>query len=289
MAAKTNNPLSFMHKLSNSVFLYRATESGPSSEPAQAPASNPDTSAPQVILLLGWMDARDAHLGWYVQKYRELYPLASIVLIKARTKGLASSSVGRQDAEPAIAPLRALLGDDEGSEPRLLIHALSGGGSSLLYHLYDLYDPGLPRHVTIFDSTPGVWTWSFASNLFTAGLRPGLAKTLIATPLGHLVAVVSWLLIKVLGVVPDGQRAWSAAHNNAAKNREACRAYIYSDEDKMVSPGTIGDHADDAVGKGFVVVRRELFAGSSHVAHARADPERYWRVVMQTYTAGASL
>ncbi|KAK4212069.1 hypothetical protein QBC37DRAFT_466613 [Rhypophila decipiens] len=269
MAAKANVPLAFMQKLSDSVFLYRATQSEPPHESAQPPlaARGQDTSAPQVILLLGWMDARDAHLAWYIQKYRDLHPLASIVLVKARTKGLAFSSVGREDTAPAIAPLRAVLGDgDEGSDPRLLIHAFSGGGSSSLHHLYDLYDPILPRHVTIFDSTPGVWTWSFASNLFTAGLRPGLIKSLIATPLGHLVALVSCLLIKVLGVVPDGQRV--------------------CDVEKMVSHGIIQAHADDAAGKGFVVVCREIFAGSSHVAHARADPDHYWRVVTETYRDG---
>ncbi|KAM7211948.1 Eukaryotic protein of unknown function (DUF829) domain containing protein [Rhypophila decipiens] len=256
MAAKANIPLAFMQKLSDSVLLYRATEYGPSHD------------APQVILLLGWMDARDAHPAWYTQKYRDLYPLASIVLVKVRTRGLAFSSVGREDTAPTIAPLRAVL------------------GSSSLYHLFDLYDPILPRHVTIFDSTPGVWTWSFASNLFTAGLRPGLMKSLIATPLGYLVALVSWLLIKVLGVVADGQRTWAAVHNDPKTNDEACRAYIYSDVDKMVSSGTIQAHADDAASKGFVVVWQELFAGNSHVAHARADPDRYWRVVTETYRDG---
>ncbi|KAM7189470.1 Eukaryotic protein of unknown function (DUF829) domain containing protein [Rhypophila sp. PSN 637] len=281
MAAKANIPLAFMQKLSNSVFLYRATESGPSHESAHSTlaARDQDPSAPQ-------MDARDEHLAWYIQKYRDLYPLASIVLIKAGTKGLALPSVGREDTAPAIAPIRAILCDGEGaSEPRLLIHAFSGAGSSSLYHLYDLFSPVLPRHVTVFDSTPGVWTWSFASNLFTAGLRPGLVKSLIATPLVYLVALISWLLIKVLGIVPDGQRTWATAHNDPKKNQEACRAYIYSDVDKMVSPGTIQAHADDAAGKGFVVVRRELFEGSGHVAHARTDPDRYWRVVTETNTS----
>ncbi|KAM7194168.1 Eukaryotic protein of unknown function (DUF829) domain containing protein [Naviculisporaceae sp. PSN 640] len=196
----------------------------------------------------------------------------------------ALAEVGRQDTASAIAPLRAIVGDSEdGSKPRLLIHAFSGGGSSSLYHRYDLYQPAiLPLHVTIFDSTPGVWTWSFASNLFSAGLRPGLIKSLVATPLGYLVAVLSWLFIKVLAVVPDGQRTWAAAHNDPTKNRGACRTYSYSDVDKMAAPGTIEAHANDAIAKGFDVVKREIFEGTAHVAHARADPDRYWCVVVET-------
>ncbi|KAK4161066.1 hypothetical protein QBC43DRAFT_346910 [Cladorrhinum sp. PSN259] len=234
------------------------------------------------------MDTYESHLAWYVNQYRALYPQSAAVLVKTRTTGLGFSNVGRSDNQAAVTPLRAILGDDDSdtTEPRLLIHALYGGGSSSLYHLYDL--PPLPRHITIFDSAPGVWTYQFAFNLFTAGIKPGLVKTLLATPLGHLVGVLSWLFFGLLGV-PDMPKTWATAHSDPTRNYEARRIYIYGGNAKMVSPATIDAHADEAEVKGFTVWKRELFDGSGHVAHARSDPDRYWRIVRETWVERALL
>ncbi|KAH8886292.1 hypothetical protein GQ53DRAFT_809825 [Thozetella sp. PMI_491] len=282
MATKTADPLSFMQKLSDTVFFYQPPDLPTISRTTSAPTIEQDRE-PAVVLLLGWMDARDAHLAWFAQRYRIVFPRAAIVLVKARTVGLSVASIGRRDAQAAALPLRTVLGDGTHSGMRLLIHAFSGGGSSSLYHLYNLYGSPVPKHATIFDSTPGVWSYSFASNVLVAGVKNGLIKYLLAIPLSHVLAIISWLCISALAIAPDTQKIWATAHNNPAKNLETRRTYMYSDVDKIVSKTAIETHADEAEAKGFIVWRRELFEGSGHVAHAKSDPERYWRVVKETW------
>ena len=60
------------------------------------------------------------------------------------------------------------------------------------------------------------------------------------------------------------------------------RCYIYSKEDEMVSWENVEEHAAEAEGRGWRV-RRELFVGSGHVAHARVDSGRYWGVVQRVW------
>ncbi len=237
------------------------------------------------------MDALDVHLARYIQKYRDIYPQSAIILIKARLAGNGIARVGRGIVQPAIAPLRAILDDEDGaSEPRLLIHVLSGGGSCSLHHLYRSYSENtggarIPKHVTIFDSAPGIFTFQFATNVLTAGIKAGWMKALIS-PMAYLVAIMYWVAINILGMADD-QKTWASNHNDPASNNEARRAYIYSDTDKMVTSAIIEAHADEAERKGFQVWRRELFKGSPHVAHMRTDPERYWNIMKVAWAGGA--
>ncbi|KAK3380665.1 hypothetical protein B0T24DRAFT_198962 [Lasiosphaeria ovina] len=305
MAFKTAAPLGFMEKLSNSVLLYR-----PVAPPASAAAVTITnaTPTPKAILIFGWMDARDAPLAKFVNQYRSLYPSSAILLVKARGIATGFARLGRQDAAGAVAPLRALFPDDADddnteSPPQLLIHAFSGGGSCMLYHMYQAYaatappsSPAvLPRHVTVFDSTPGEWSWAFNVNVFAAGMR-SRALRLAALPFLHTMAAVLWMCIRVFGMV-DTQRTWRDAHNDSFDTkkdgrrgvvRETRRAYIYSDVDKICARAAVEAHADDAAARGFCVWRRELFHGSGHVAHAKADPDRYWRIVQEMW-AGRQL
>lgn len=65
---------------------------------------------------------------------------------------------------------------------------------------------------------------------------------------------------------------------------ERSRTYIYSPEDEMVEYRHVERHAEEAREKrAGVKVRTERFEGSRHVAHMRLDPERYWRVVGDTW------
>lgn len=58
------------------------------------------------------------------------------------------------------------------------------------------------------------------------------------------------------------------------------RCYIYSDGDELVDWRHVEAHAEEA-GRMGLVVRREKFEGSSHVAHMRADPDRYWGITKE--------
>ena len=73
-------------------------------------------------------------------------------------------------------------------------------------------------------------------------------------------------------------------------SRERARTYVYSAEDEMVEWRDVERHAAEArQARGeadtTVPVRTERFHGSSHVAHVRLEPERYWRIVDETWRA----
>jgi hypothetical protein len=182
----------------------------------------------------------------------------------------------------------------------MLIHIFSNGGSCMLYHLYDLYAEAavklvesmeregenslhrkrlrtLPEHVTIFDSVPGRWSYSGSTQGVLAGIPAGFARTL-AFPLIHLLGL--WWIIKyMLLKIPEETHVWGLAHNDLTRTRETCRSHIYSEVDGFVNHRDVDEHADHAESKGYVVVCREKFTDSQHVAHGRTYPDRYWNVV----------
>lgn len=266
-----------MQKLSDNVFLHRAV------------VSTTETSTdPRLVLILGWMDARSAHLARFIREYRKSYPASDLLLVKARLAALTWASAGQSDVGPAVAPIREICGDYEptrpSARPRLLVHAFSGGGSCLLYHLYNHFSRHnllLPQHITIFDSTPGVWSYGFNVNVLDAPLKsmpPWMRLSML--PVIHLIAMVYWVRIRVLHL-SDNQATWSTAHNDESKVKELRRVYIYGDMDNICPAAAIEAHAIDAKSKGFSV-QLEFFKGSSHVVHMMNDTERYWGIVRQT-------
>ncbi|KAI0490143.1 hypothetical protein F4859DRAFT_523953 [Xylaria cf. heliscus] len=299
MGSKTEvNPLSGMRRVSPAVFLWRPRDD------LDSGACQP--TDPRLVLLLGWMDARDAHLARYVQQYQKIYPSSSILLVKARLAALVWPNVGSRDSAPAIEVIQAILKEDEfhdTAHPKVLIHALSGGGSCSLYHLYNHLSPRqrgseaegetknalnfitLPEHITLFDSIPGIWSYQFNVNVLTASSKPGWSR-LLALPVAHLIALTCWILIRIFGV-PDNQVTWSMAHNNPMRNREVRRTYIYSNDDKICPSTSVETHAAKAISKGFDV-KLELFKESGHVAHMRSDPDRYWRIVEEAWRGASS-
>jgi hypothetical protein len=61
---------------------------------------------------------------------------------------------------------------------------------------------------------------------------------------------------------------------------------MYSEVDQLVNHRDVDEHADHAESKGYVIVWREKFKDSQHVAHARTYPDRYWSLVRETWKAG---
>lgn len=261
-----------MQKLSDPVYLYRPVDSATEA-----------STAPQLILVLGWMDARDAHLARYVRQHQKLYPTSAILLVKASLAALTWDSIGSRGVEPAVAPILEILDNIGSVTPRLLIHAFSGGGSCTLYHLYNHFSRRgllLPQHITVFDSTPGVWSYGFNVNVLSAPLKASWMR-LFALPVIHLIAAIYWIKICLLRL-PDNQKTWSTAHNNRNLVKETRRTYIYGDIDKICSLGAIEAHAADAKAKGFNV-QLECFKNSGHVAHVMTDADRYWGIVKRTW------
>ncbi|KAG4275418.1 hypothetical protein FPRO04_14380 [Fusarium proliferatum] len=228
---------------------------------------------PKLIIIASWTNALDGHIAKYVNKYKELYPTSQLLLIKSTNKTLFNPPLLAKAVQPAIPVIWASFQNDASSrsQPVLLIHLLSNGGSSSVSALYNQYaslardseDPYLPLHMIIFDSAPGAFTVSGTISFFQVGL-PTAA-------------------LNLLGFTRDWLTYWGKTHNETEgnKEREVRHMCIYSDEDALVGHDAVETNAAEAEKLGFQV-RRQKFNGSLHVSHARKDEARYWGAVKST-------
>ncbi|KAG8672151.1 hypothetical protein FPOAC2_05517 [Fusarium poae] len=277
-----SKPLSYMEKLSDEVFFYRPSNSDPATS-----ASIP----PKLIIVASWTNALDAHIAKYVDKHKQLYPAAHILLVKSTNKTFFDPKSLPRFVRPMVSVIRATIPEGAFStpEPSVLIHIFSNGGSSSISALYDEYsisargdeDPYLPPHVMVFDSAPGAQRASTTYAFFIIGFSK--LRRFFLSPLIYIFALC-WQLGRNLGNTKDWLVYWGKTHNEAEgkRERELRRSYIYSDTDDLVLHTDLETQASQAVEMGFNV-RMERFDGSKHVAHARHDDERYWRTVQRTW------
>ncbi|RGP73180.1 transmembrane 53-b [Fusarium longipes] len=283
-SAKTK-PLSYMEKLSEEVFFYRPSASASGDSAASRSVS------PKLIVVASWTNALDAHIAKYVDKHKQLYPAAQILLVKSYNRTFLNPKVLARVVEPMVPVIRAAVPEPASSttKPSILIHIFSNGGSSCISALYKEYsisaqgdeDPYLPSHVMIFDSAPGAQRASTTVAFFIVGFSK--IQRLILSPLIYVLAF-GWQLLRNLGITKDWLVYWGQTHNEAdgKKEREIRRTYIYSETDDLILHTDLEAQASQAVEMGFSV-QMEKFDGSKHVAHARHDEERYWGAVQKTW------
>lgn len=215
------------------------------------------------------------------------------------------------EASPAAAAVAA-------AAPQVLVHTLSNGGCLVLGHIYNALDPAhrrcLPPHVTVFDSCPGHFRFWGGVTAFSMGLaRAPRLRRWAALPAVYLLVLAMFVRIRAeralawlggLGRVllarlapgrppsprpPGPARAlnpWTPHNVNTVfggNRREVRRAYLYSHGDAIIPAQDVEEHAAEARQLGFTVWRMAAFPNSAHVAHARADPPRYWRTIRETW------
>ncbi|KAG2017482.1 hypothetical protein CC2G_006993 [Coprinopsis cinerea AmutBmut pab1-1] len=178
---------------------------------------------PAIILMFGWMGAHLPHLLKYTQKYDEMYPAATKILVRSQPEFFWSSAKTNDDALLPVVQLlkeQGCLPPNNGTKkPSVLVHAFSNGGSwqlttlsALLYKLYPLLSstttspPSLPPTALILDSTPGSKGLQSTLKAFTASLSSRPLKLLIGALIILTYGVVkSWLKLRwvfwCLGVV----------------------------------------------------------------------------------------
>ncbi|RGP69141.1 transmembrane 53-b [Fusarium sporotrichioides] len=281
-SAKTK-PLSYMEKLSDEVFFYRPSTTSDSAPNGSIP--------PKLVIVASWTNALDTHIAKYVDKHKQLFPAAQILLVKSFNKTFFDPKGLARFVRPMVPVIRAAVpeGASSTSEPSILIHIFSNGGSSCISALYDEYsisaqadeDPYLPPHVMVFDSAPGAQRASTTHAFFVVNFSK--LQRFFLSPLIYIFALF-WQLTRNLGNTKDWLVYWGKTHNEAEgkKERELRRSYIYSDTDDLVLHTDLEIQASQAVELGYNV-RMEKFVGSQHVAHARHDDERYWRTVQRTW------
>ncbi|KAI5864101.1 hypothetical protein GGS23DRAFT_482632 [Durotheca rogersii] len=278
-------PLSTMKKLSPLAYFYEPDEVRPR-EPAAS-------TAPKLIILASWMDARDVHIAKYIAEYQSIYPSSIILLVKfsSRESGLVSSK--NETVQPAFAYIWSKI--DAGilsttpARPEILVHIFSNGGCSTMRALYLLFQSQssytFPVHTAVYDSCPGLFSFSSLYNVIMVNFPKGPAQ-IVAAPLVAAAVVSIWVWFDLLGFLAgeDPLSLNSRVHNDRSAVSQTNRTYIYGTADAMVHSAHIEAHAKEAVSKGFLV-RGEVFEDSPHVSHMKSDSQRYWNIVVETWKA----
>lgn len=87
-------------------------------------------------------------------------------------------------------------------------------------------------------------------------------------------------------VVNDGSEAVDRTTPRTAQARavqnDIPRLYLASKVDTMTRIDQVKAHMDEAVRAGFDV-RAEIFENTSHVSHAKQEPERYWGAIKELW------
>jgi hypothetical protein len=274
-------PLSMMEKLSPAVFLY---------DPGVNQISNIDTKAPRMVVIFSWMGARDMHIIKYFDQHRQLFPTSKILLVKHPYEHNFNSWRAQAEIAAAVPVLRAVSElcplSPQRSDPQVLFHVFSNGGCINSTRFHKLYREAnadhalnIPAHVTIFDSCPGQFNYARTYLALSQGV------SIIVKPLITFFLLGYWICEGIFGGPSPLATMALALISDDLLSLEARRLYIYSEADAMIDWKDVEQHAIDAERAGFKVLT-EKFTGSPHVAHARGDPERYWKLVTQIWSGG---
>lgn len=268
-------------QVSRDVYLLKPTE----------PVNDDGQSGPQVILLFGWLNAKFRPLVSYMDKYAQLYPGATQILIVARGSANWSTKAANFDAMRPAADILNELGFFGANPPTCLVHVFSNGGGLQLLILADLLKELYPDARTassgsisaqclILDSLPGGSKLGPALQSFIGTIPSVWIRAAITLPL-----VLLWVYVMTTSLITGKPDPWSHLRAGINEpqflpwlNKKTPRAYFFSQEDDIVNFKDITAHAELAKELGFNVTTEE-FSGSGHVAHARIEPERYWGIV----------
>ncbi|KAJ5211531.1 uncharacterized protein N7498_003177 [Penicillium cinerascens] len=273
--ASIPDPLAPFTKLGPSVYL-------------QDPADSAKQDSRPLILIAFWMNAPARALAKYVVEYRRMAPSARIVFMLSSSNDFFWGSMTRAQQARVAPAVDALRSQASGSP--VFVHLFSNGGLSnttqVLRAYFNATGKPLPISSMIMDSAPGTASVAAAMRAFSFALPRMWILRLISKSFLWL----SLVLIKMVQAVRRSSDPIGLARkliNDTSLVQAAnpkgvpTRCYIYSDADELVDWHDVEKHASDSEASGWAV-HRELFQGTPHVGHMRADPDRYWGIV-KTY------
>ncbi|CAG8983794.1 hypothetical protein HYALB_00006759 [Hymenoscyphus albidus] len=241
----------------------------------------PTSQDPDLILLLGWMDALPRHLSKYAAAYENLYPSSHILIVttSALDTTIHSRDANRKRIEPALEVLYSL---DAKTGSKTLLHFFSNGGGFTGILLANGYREKmgrvLPVRGVVLDSSPGRTRHEATIRAFSLGMP----KNVFLRTMGIFllrVFLILWRVNDILRGRPNLIESVRGELNDPAVfDGRAKRLYVYSVGDEMVEWRDVEEHIKEAKERGYKV-EGERFEESGHVAHMLYDPERYWAAV----------
>ncbi|KAH7915584.1 hypothetical protein BJ138DRAFT_1169779 [Hygrophoropsis aurantiaca] len=263
---------------------------------------------PQVVLIFGWMGAQLRHLNNYTRSYDKLYPNATQVLVRSEAHFWWMSARAKRRQLQSIADVLNSLGclplpkDDFShatsneaklQHPRILTHVFSNGGAMQCAALGKLFATNrsgpsispLAVSAIVLDSCPSGATFNSIRRAFTAAVpSPAVRYLAIVFSYGlHLFHSLFWVLSgKQIDRLEVLKRDLFNPHVLPWMDSKTPRLYIYSRGDAVIPWTQVEEHVNASKENG-LNVHSELFQDSQHVAHMRANPERYWRAVIDVW------
>lgn len=275
-----------MVQLDSCVYLYKPT----------SPSKSSDAAAPELVILCTWMLAQPTHITKYIKGYQNLYPSASILMIRSGPLDFVYRGRGGMERrlKAAVAVVRSsiLSSATQDSTPKAILQVFSNGGSLQAATLFRAYQKTtgdvFPLHTTVLDSCPGRATFyvAFRVLLLPFGGQPSYIR-LPVTAFLYITFGLWWLIMFALRMENPFETLWQGL-NDEEQVKETRRVYVYSDADNMVPWQDIEDHAAEARIQRFNV-ELEKFKGSGHVAHVRiGNGGRYWGIIDEQWKKSAA-
>ncbi|EGN99311.1 hypothetical protein SERLA73DRAFT_182241 [Serpula lacrymans var. lacrymans S7.3] len=259
--------------------------------------------SPDVIIIFGWMGAQLRHLYNYTREYAKLFPSATRILVRCHPSFFWSSQKSKHTRLfPVVEALEALgciqyntltkeTAPLQYDQPRILTHVFSNGGSLQLVTLNQVLSKRVPQvnaisftSVIIFDSCPAVGTFRTLGLAFTLSIRSRLLR-ISALTFVYTLYILTRLRYLLFGTKILMEQLRESLFNPQIlpwTNSRTPRLYLYSRKDELVPWQQVQNHSEVSRSKG-LNVRTELFENSAHVAHMRAEPDRYWSSVMKIW------
>jgi hypothetical protein len=243
-------------------------------------------SAPSLVLLMTWTGAHGRHIFKYTTEYAKMFPSSHIMVITTSSADFLFRSSKRKQhrLQPAVKYIRNLQQIPCSSTGGILMHVFSEGGSNKACELATTYQRStgtrLPISALYLDSTPGHPRY--------LRLCSALAKSFPPIPvLSQLALVLATIMLGIVWVLYHGFVGYD--NNPVTKSRKQLldptlfdlkvpRCYLYSKADAQIAWQDVYEHAGASMAHSQCVTE-VIFENSSHVGHARKEPERYWNAV----------
>ncbi|KAL7162978.1 hypothetical protein ACSBR2_039143 [Camellia fascicularis] len=305
--AKSAKPTAYTHSVStsssSSEVLYRWHLPEPKAVDISGNADCSSAKSRTVVILLGWLGAKQKHLNRYAEWYTSrgfhaitfTFPMAEIL----------SYQVGGK-AEQHIDSLVNHLADwmEEEYGKNLVFHTFSNTGwltYGVILEKFQKQDPSLMGRIKgcIVDSAPvaapdpQVWASGFSAaflkknSVTTKGVRssnePGVNLSIGATTVAEAKPAVTeaallLVLEKFFEVVlnlPKINRRLSEVLGLLTSRQPSCpQLYIYSSADRVIPAGSVESFIEEQRRTGHEV-RACNFVSTPHVDHFRNDPKLY--------------
>ncbi|KAJ3976079.1 hypothetical protein EV361DRAFT_958954 [Lentinula raphanica] len=261
--------------------------------------SRVDHSAPNLILVFGWMGGTLFGLSRYNKVYAETYPNATQIIIQSDPLLFWKSNQMRMKKLLPLAEILEAHGcvgipseTHKNIPPKILVHSGAIQMLTLGNLLYARLDSSInpearqmPRvSAVVFDSCPGTASLWRTVQAFSAALHPILrVPTLILVTFfyGIIAIVKQWLL----GIQPISERLKEGLLRNGPEggvlpwmDEKTPRMYVCSKKDEIIPIDQTEEHVNEARRRG-LNARIEVYENTPHVAHAKSYPERYWGAV----------